>query len=225
MGAGWVPHVVRRGEHASGLAYAHGVSVETVWNHPQNAELRKKRTNPDVLAPTDVLWLPRKREQAWSSVPAGGTVKFVASVPRQVIKVRICGNDGKPLSGVAFEVENAVVRPPAKTDTDGTATFEVDVLTKSVVIRVPERKLAIPVLVGDLDPVSTLSGAIGRLRNLGYCGHEPLGLATADSAAYGEFLLSWFQREHELPVTGELDQATQDKLAEVGGDDGQWNGQ
>ena len=61
-----------------------------------------------------------------------------------------------------------------------------------------------------LDPTSEISGLQGRLRHLGY----PVGPADGTLDPRGEEALRAFQSEHGLDVTGELDQATQDKLRE-----------
>ncbi|MBI4954461.1 MAG: peptidoglycan-binding protein [Myxococcales bacterium] len=65
----------------------------------------------------------------------------------------------------------------------------------------------------ELPPAATFAGAMQRLRNMGYhpgvVGDEP---DTATREAVGRF-----QHDHELPVTGELDDATGDKVAEVHG--------
>jgi hypothetical protein len=216
----WAPYVVKRGEHLSRLAYSRQTTVNAVWTHPKNADLRKVRTNPDVLAPQDIVWLPVEPEREWIPVTTGTANTIKVTIPKHTVKIKLRGEDGKPLAGVAYEVDNGVVPPPGKTESDGTATFDVSLLTASVVVRVPEKKLAIPVLVGDLDPVSTVTGAIGRLRNLGY-GRHPSEIDDADPKAYAAFLIAWFQRDHGLPATGKLDQATQDKLSDVGGSDGQ----
>jgi N-acetylmuramoyl-L-alanine amidase len=222
----WVPHVVRSGEHASGLAYARGTTVADVWAHPKNAELRKKRSNPDVLAPGDVIWLPEKPDPKWRPVQVGSSNKFVASVPKQTVKVKICGDDGKPLAGATYKVDDGgAVAPPAQTDGDGTATFDVAVHTRSVVLRLPDHKLAIPVHVGGLDPLSEVSGAIGRLRNLGYCHQHEMATEGGRLAEYVRFAVAWFQRDQGLSVTGEVDGPTRDKLGELGGTDGDWSGE
>jgi len=74
-------------------------------------------------------------------------------------------------------------------------------------------EVSIPVNLGHLNPISELSGVKQRLANLGFdCGdrndEETPGL---------EAMLRAFQEKHGLNVTGELDQATRDKLQELHG--------
>ena len=52
-------HTIAHGEHVSALAQRYGfASFETIWNHPENAELKKLRETPSVLLPCDRLFIP-----------------------------------------------------------------------------------------------------------------------------------------------------------------------
>ena len=43
-------HTVVQGEHLSGIAKNYGFSsYKTIWDHAQNAELKKERQNPNLL--------------------------------------------------------------------------------------------------------------------------------------------------------------------------------
>ena len=54
-------HIVRQGEHLSGIAAEYGYTdYRSIWNHPDNAELKRKRRNPNVLHPGDRLFIPDK---------------------------------------------------------------------------------------------------------------------------------------------------------------------
>ena len=50
--------IVHQGEHLSGISRQHGLTPEKVWNLPENAELKQKRDDHDVLFPGDALVLP-----------------------------------------------------------------------------------------------------------------------------------------------------------------------
>jgi N-acetylmuramoyl-L-alanine amidase len=56
-------HTVTQGECISSIAERYGLFWETVWNHPNNAELRQQRENPNVLRPGDVVFVPERREK------------------------------------------------------------------------------------------------------------------------------------------------------------------
>jgi hypothetical protein len=221
MASDWVPHIVRRSETLGALAYRHRTTVAKIWNDDKNADLKAKRKNPNVLAPGDLLWLPpREITPSPIHISPGGTVTVSANIPRHTVKVKLHDDADKPLASVPFEVDGGLVEPDAKTDGDGVATFETWVTTKAVTLRLPSLSRELTVLVGALDPLATKSGFVGRLRNLGlYCkeARDPEA-----EAIYFRAVLLEFQEKYELKQTGELDQPTQDKLAELAGDDGTW---
>src|SRR5947209_1428596 len=52
-------HTVEEGEHIMRIALAYGwTQWKTIWNAPENAELRQTRDSPDVLMPGDSLYVP-----------------------------------------------------------------------------------------------------------------------------------------------------------------------
>lgn len=53
-----VSYVVRDGDYLTALAYRFGTTVAEILALPQNDRLKKLRPNPEILAPTDVVYLP-----------------------------------------------------------------------------------------------------------------------------------------------------------------------
>src|SRR6476661_1080126 len=54
-------HTVAQGEHLTGIADKYGFrDFLTIWDHPDNAKLKKARVNPHVLHPGDTLVIPDK---------------------------------------------------------------------------------------------------------------------------------------------------------------------
>src|SRR5271170_2524306 len=52
-------YTVRQGDHVTRIALSWGFcDWSPVWNAPENADLRSKRTSPDVLMPGDRLYVP-----------------------------------------------------------------------------------------------------------------------------------------------------------------------
>jgi hypothetical protein len=60
-------YVVQQGDHLPSIADQFGFfTYETIWNHPQNADLKKRRGNPNVLLPGDQLFIPDKEIKSYS---------------------------------------------------------------------------------------------------------------------------------------------------------------
>jgi hypothetical protein len=60
-------HVIEQGEHLSHLAAQYGFrDYLTIWDHPNNAALKDKRQNPNVLFPGDSVFIPDKEKKSVS---------------------------------------------------------------------------------------------------------------------------------------------------------------
>jgi hypothetical protein len=58
-GEGMPNHVVQPGENLSVIAHKYGFSDwRAVYNHPQNADFRRKRPNPQHVMPGDTVFIP-----------------------------------------------------------------------------------------------------------------------------------------------------------------------
>ena len=52
-------YTVKQGDHLVGIAEENGFhDYRILWDHPQNAELKKKRQNPNILYPGDQVFVP-----------------------------------------------------------------------------------------------------------------------------------------------------------------------
>jgi hypothetical protein len=208
------PYVVRQGDYLFQLAQRWGFDADEVWNAQENAVLRETRPNPQQLAPGDILQIPEERAPP-PSFASGGTRRYRAEVPR--VEVRFTLREGlDPLADEPYEV-HGVGRETLEgtTDGEGTLSVAVPVTTRQVEIRFPEMRLAVPVLVGGLDPIDTPSGVAQRLANLGMTGFSSQLLdhrSPLPPEQLEELAIRRFQSAYGLAVTGVLDEETRTAL-------------
>ncbi len=204
---------VQQGDHLVKITARFGFGdPATIWDHPKNAALKEKRKNPNVLMPGDVLHIPDKRQKQ-ESRPTDQTHRFSVRRPKLLLRFTLKGADEKPISGkkVTLTVENEA------TDlaTDGNGRFERNVRpnAENGKFFLPELGVGAGFKIGHLDPVEEMSGSRARLNNLGY---SP-GLSDDPQDRAIRSAVEEFQCDQGLTVTGDMDPATQKKLAEAHG--------
>lgn len=63
-----IPYTVMRGDTLSAIAWGHGMTWQALYNHPDNAALRRRRPDPNRIFPGDVVMIPGGRA-AYYEVP------------------------------------------------------------------------------------------------------------------------------------------------------------
>ena len=211
-------HIVAQGEHVPGLAKQYGfASYKRIWDHGQNAELKNKRQNPNVLFPGDRLFIPDKEEK---KIPKQTEKKHPFKLKGEKLKLRLVLEDEyeKPIANAPclLHLESNIL----ELTTDGKGKIEkeipADVQHARLIIKTNETcldDLIIPIEIGHLDPVAELTGQQARLTNLGYY------TGPVEALVGPLFLLAVeeFQCEHGLSVDGICGPQTQSKLKSVHG--------
>ena len=203
-------YIVKQGDHLSVLAEHFGFhDYRIIWDHPENAELKKLRKNPHVLFPGDCIIVPdrvvgvetRATDQAHAFV-----LKKTALILRLVVK----DFDDLPVAHIDCELQIGAALYKLKTDGNGKIQQEIPKTAQGGTLRIPELGLEMAVNIGHLDPITEKSGWCGRLSNLGYHTGEP------DDEQL-RCAIEEFQCDYELPVTGVMDSATKAKIEDVHG--------
>ena len=167
------PYVIRGSDYLSKLAHKFGFDADAVWNDPNNSDLRKLRTNPEILLAGDILQVP---ESSFEPPPAqplviGTTNTFTAPAPPTVtIKHKFVGVDPSIYASKAYTVRELDDLKGLQTDADGLVTFEVAVTLESATIRFTETGEEWTLAIGGLDPINSTIGIFQRLQGLGYIG-------------------------------------------------------
>ncbi|HEX8407936.1 MAG TPA: peptidoglycan-binding domain-containing protein [Thermoanaerobaculia bacterium] len=201
-------HTIVQGESVASVAFAHGLLPETVWSHPENAELRKLRADPYVLLPGDELFLPQREPKSVSAATGRRHVFRRKRVP-DVLRVQLRDVDGQPRAGLRYVLDvDGVRRPPRTTDAEGFVAEPVAPNARRGVLCLGEDESErVELHFGRLDPISEITGVQARLQSLGFEVPESGELDARTALAIGRF-----QRAHKLPVTGEADAVTRERL-------------
>lgn len=211
-------HTIRAGDSLANIAWDNGLLVETIWDHPDNAPLKQQRANPNILMPGDVVTIPDKRDKE-APAPTEKRHRYRMKGIPHVFRIQLFDDD-EPRASQPYKLtirgKGYTKETSGTTDADGVfkALLPPGALEGRLVIDEDEdndvRELILDILFGSLDPVEELTGVQKRLVNLGFdC---PVDGEMSDELTLA---LQEFQRRFDLPVTGEADDATRDKLASL----------
>jgi N-acetylmuramoyl-L-alanine amidase len=152
------------------LAQKFGFDADTVWQDPKNADLRAIRPSPNILFPSDVLYIPDPpaRPQMTTLTP-GTTNNFVApDAPTMTLSQKFLGSDPKNYASKAYTVQELPQLTGLQTDENGVATFAGPVTLTTATVTFTATGEVWVLSLGGMDPIGTLSGIFQRLQNLGY---------------------------------------------------------
>jgi N-acetylmuramoyl-L-alanine amidase len=207
-------HTVEKGECFTSIARQYGFAdYHTLYDHPQNAPLKKKRPNPNMLLPGDEVFVPEHQPKD-IPIPTDQPKTFVVKVPEAKLRVVVKDDQDKPASGKKYKLGGQMSKEGT---TDGSGMIEIDVtpdvdsLELSVWMKPdPDPPRMFRLFVGQLGPIEEVAGVQARLANLGlYRGKVDGNVKSIERA------LLFFQKQNKLKETGEIDDATRRKLAEV----------
>jgi LysM repeat protein len=219
-----IVHVVKPGDCLYRIAQQYGFADwHTIYDHPDNAEFRELRSNPNVIYPGDEIHIP---DVDAKQVTLATSKQHKIKVTRPKIMLRIALHDelDQPLAGKEFSLEFGGEVYEGTTTGDGVLEQKIKPgeergqLTVWVTGDREAERYVWDISVGHLDPVEELAGVRQRLNNLGfYCEPNAVGVDGGIDESLRLALLG-FQHAAEIELTGEPDDATRAKLVEWHGD-------
>jgi len=202
-----------------------------IWDHPDNAELKQARVNPNTLAPGDRLIVPALEPLAVSK-PTDAMHKFVLNVSPALLTLKLQDYDRQALGKRCYRLVTAQHDPTGhgvvpgtpifgETTKDGEVSQEIQPFASEgeIVIHADEHpsspvEVKFRLLIGYLHPASTVAGQQTRLNNLGY-----FAGFSEDDLPQLRWAIEEFQHDHGIKPTGKInDPKTYNKIAHEHGD-------
>jgi hypothetical protein len=209
------PYIVQQGECLISIAEDSGFFWESLWNLPDNAVLKTKRQDPFALYPGDVVTIPDPRPREESLAIDSRHIFRRKGSPAK-LSIRIAEN-GKPRASEPYTLTIDDLPPrTGTTGADGSINEGIPPLATGAVLLVGQGEDAVEYDLdfGHIDPIDEMTGAQGRLKDLGYFTGEIDG----QSGPELEMAIRRFQVQQGLNVSGHLDAATRAALQkEYGG--------
>ena len=202
-------YVVKQGDCMASIAVETGHFWETIWNHSDNAELKEIRKDPYTLLPEDRVTIPelRPKEEAGETEMRHRFVR--RGVPEKLIVVfKIAG---EPRANQAYVLEIDGTSFEGTTDPNGRVEAFIPPNAKEGRITFRDGGGEYELDLGDLDPVTEISGVQGRLGNLGFYSGRVDGQMNDEL----EQAILRFQDAQGLDPSGQLDKATQDRIEQA----------
>ncbi|HKE23593.1 MAG TPA: peptidoglycan-binding domain-containing protein [Bryobacteraceae bacterium] len=210
-------YVVAEDECLNSIAIRYGFFWKTLWDLPENTDLKVQRKDHNVLLPGDRIHIPslRSREEPCATDQLH---RFVRKGTPSRLKLRLLhlgsaegfANKSYRLVLDGHPVEGTV-------DGEGRIDIPIDPGARGGVLTVEDHEFE--VRIGGVDPIDSTTGVQQRLASLGFDLH---GCSSGDWDDATIEALKKFQSAHVLEnddeePSGEFDDRTRAKLAEVFG--------
>ena len=211
-------YTVKQGDYLAKIAKDNGyIDFRTIWEHPQNLQLKEKRKSPNVLFPGDVLFLPDKNIKTESRA-TGQTHRFKLKQGKNFLRLVLEDLYGTPIANAKCELSVEGESYQVVSGADGKIEREIPSTAQAGVLFVKDgdtslKNVKLEIQIGHLDPVEELSGQKSRLSNLGYY----LGSLDDDDDSQFRSSVEEFQCDNGLTVDGDCGPKTQARLKQVHG--------
>jgi hypothetical protein len=214
----------RVGENESTSSHAKklGFYWKTIWEHGENAALKQKRKDPNVLAADDQIFIP-KLEPKKVSVGTESEHVFVRKGEPTKIKCQFM-ELGEPRENADYIFECNGKSVSGKTNAEGILEQFVPGDAKKAIIYFKDGTEIHNLRIGSLDPHDLATGIVQRLNNCGFKFSAKAiekGMSAKEAFEEGKVgnkgvrALKNFQAQNGLEPNGKLDGATIAKFEEL----------
>jgi hypothetical protein len=204
---------IKQGECLMTIALAKGFDPQTIWDHPDNAELKELRHTYQALLAGDRLVIPDLEEKE-VAVSTDTVSHFKLNVGSVKLRLRLTRHN-QARADEAFElmIDGAAAPITGTTDGDGWIDQAIPADATRATLKLRDGVESYTLNLGHLDPHDSPAGIQQRLRSLGfYFGRVDGEIGDITAAA-----LRRFQTAKSLGVSGEADDATVSALRDAYG--------
>jgi len=205
-------YTVRQGDCISSIAFKYGLFPDTIWNDSKNNKLKQDRKDPNVLLPGDEVYI-RDKEEKEESCSSEKKHRFKRKGVPERLRIQFMDEEDKPRSNESYTLEIDGDLSESKTDKDGKVEIWIPPNAKKGKITFPDSGEEYELELGELDPVTEITGVQARLSNLGFYEGEVDGKMCEEL----EQAIRDFQENKGLETTGKLDESFRQKLEKVYG--------
>ncbi len=210
-------YIAQKNDDMESIAKKFGFGdYKVIYNHPNNAELKRNRPKPNLLCVGDRVYIPNLDLGEES---CGTEQKHLFELKRPKVKLRIVLKDdkGKPFSDKRFELK--LGERLIEGNTDGKGFFEQEIPADSkkgkLKLFTEDEKLKVlswDLSIGELEPVDTNLGVQARLLNLGFYYGSLDGKVESNKT---KDAIKSYQSKNSMTVTGSVDDALRGRLRDA----------
>jgi len=164
---GFGEYKILAGDCITSVADAHGHFWQTLWDHPENAEIKAARQDPNVIRTGDKLHVPEIEPKDESGLTEKKHRFRKLGVPA-MFRVQLL-RGGKPRSALKFTLMIEAVWHQGETDAKGEIEVPLSpgAQTATLLLHTGDGDERLEFNLGHTEPVDTIVGVQQRLRNLG----------------------------------------------------------
>lgn len=204
-------YTVKQGDCISSIAFKYGFFPDTIWNDSKNSKLKQDRKDPNVLKPGDEVYI-RDKEEKEESCTSEELHSFKRKGVPEIFNIQFkINNEQRANEAFVLDIDGELSE--GQTDEKGIAEVWIPPNAKKGKISFRDRGDEYELELGNLDPITEISGVQQRLQNMGFY-EGPIDGKMSDDL---EQAIRVIQKRNNLESTGKLDEATRNKIQEEHG--------